>query len=46
MLVRREALHAAGGIEAVRGALIDDCALGALMKAAGADLAWADGERR
>ena len=32
MLVRREALHAAGGLEAVRNALIDDCALGALMK--------------
>ena len=43
---RREALHAAGGLEAVRGALIDDCALGALMKAAGADLARPDGERR
>ena len=28
MLVRREALHAAGGLEAVRNALIDDCALG------------------
>ena len=35
MLVRREALHAAGGIEAVRNALIDDCALGALMKGQG-----------
>jgi hopene-associated glycosyltransferase HpnB len=35
MLVRREALHAAGGLEAVRGALIDDCALGALMKRQG-----------
>jgi hopene-associated glycosyltransferase HpnB len=35
MLVRREALHAAGGFEAVRGALIDDCALGALMKGQG-----------
>jgi hopene-associated glycosyltransferase HpnB len=32
MLVRREALHAAGGLEAVRNALIDDCALGTLMK--------------
>jgi hopene-associated glycosyltransferase HpnB len=32
MLVRRETLRAAGGFEAVRGALIDDCALGALMK--------------
>ena len=35
MLVRREALHAAGGLEAVRNALIDDCALGALMKRQG-----------
>jgi hopene-associated glycosyltransferase HpnB len=35
MLVRREALRAAGGLEAVRGALIDDCALGALMKGQG-----------
>jgi hopene-associated glycosyltransferase HpnB len=35
MLVRREALHTAGGLEAVRGALIDDCALGALMKGQG-----------
>jgi hopene-associated glycosyltransferase HpnB len=32
MLVRRETLAAAGGLEALRGALIDDCALGALMK--------------
>jgi hopene-associated glycosyltransferase HpnB len=35
MLVRPEALRAAGGLEAVRGALIDDCALGALMKSQG-----------
>jgi hopene-associated glycosyltransferase HpnB len=35
MLVRREALRAAGGLEAVRSALIDDCALGALMKEQG-----------
>jgi hopene-associated glycosyltransferase HpnB len=35
MLVRREALHAAGGLEAVRGALIDDCALAGLMKRQG-----------
>ena len=35
MLVRRDALHAAGGLESVRGALIDDCALGALMKGQG-----------
>lgn len=35
MLVRREALEAAGGIAAIRTALIDDCALGALMKRQG-----------
>ena len=35
MLVRREALSRAGGLEAVRGALIDDCALGAAMKTTG-----------
>jgi len=35
MLVRRESLYAAGGLEAVRNALIDDCALGALMKGQG-----------
>ena len=35
MLARREALAAAGGLEALRGALIDDCALGALMKRQG-----------
>jgi hopene-associated glycosyltransferase HpnB len=35
MLVRRETLHAAGGLEAVQSALIDDCALGALMKGQG-----------
>jgi hopene-associated glycosyltransferase HpnB len=35
MLVRRAALHAGGGLEAVRNALIDDCALGALMKGQG-----------
>ena len=28
MLVRRDALEAAGGIEAIRASLIDDCALG------------------
>ncbi|MBA3837369.1 MAG: glycosyltransferase [Sphingomonas sp.] len=32
MLARVDALMAAGGIAAVRGALIDDCAFGALMK--------------
>jgi hopene-associated glycosyltransferase HpnB len=35
MLARRDALAAAGGIAAIRKALIDDCALGALMKAQG-----------
>lgn len=35
MLARPEALAAAGGFRAIRGALIDDCALGALMKTQG-----------
>ena len=35
MLVRRDALARAGGIGAIRGALIDDCAFGALMKRQG-----------
>ncbi len=35
MLVRREALIAAGGLEAIRGKIIDDCNLGALMKRQG-----------
>jgi hopene-associated glycosyltransferase HpnB len=35
MLARRETLSAAGGLEALRGALIDDCALGAIMKRQG-----------
>jgi hopene-associated glycosyltransferase HpnB len=35
MLARADALAAAGGIAAIRTALIDDCALGALMKAQG-----------
>jgi hopene-associated glycosyltransferase HpnB len=35
MLVRRQALEAAGGIAAIRKALIDDCALGALLKRRG-----------
>jgi hopene-associated glycosyltransferase HpnB len=35
MLVRRDALAAAGGIEAIRGELIDDCALAKRMKARG-----------
>jgi len=36
MLARREALQAAGGVEAVRGSLIDDCALARLLKRQGA----------
>jgi hopene-associated glycosyltransferase HpnB len=35
MLTRRDALAAAGGIESIRGALIDDCALAAQMKRQG-----------
>ena len=35
VLVNRTALERAGGIAAIRGALIDDCALGALLKRQG-----------
>ena len=35
MLVHRQSLVAAGGIGAIRNALIDDCALGALLKLEG-----------
>jgi hopene-associated glycosyltransferase HpnB len=35
MLVRREALQAAGGIASIRAALIDDCALAKLLKTRG-----------
>ena len=35
MLVKRQALEFAGGVAAIRGAIIDDCALGALMKRQG-----------
>jgi len=35
MLVRRQALERAGGLAALRGELIDDCALGRLLKAQG-----------
>jgi hopene-associated glycosyltransferase HpnB len=35
MLVKREALQAAGGLAAIRGALIDDCSLAKLLKARG-----------
>jgi len=35
MLVRREALQRAGGISQIRDKIIDDCALGALLKGGG-----------
>jgi hopene-associated glycosyltransferase HpnB len=35
MLVRRDALEAAGGLVSIRGALIDDCALARILKARG-----------
>jgi len=35
MLIRREMLERIGGIAAIRGALIDDCALAAAVKSAG-----------
>jgi len=35
MLARRDALERAGGIAAIRGQIIDDCALAALMKGQG-----------
>ncbi len=35
MLVRRGALAKAGGVEAIRAAIIDDCAMGAMMKTQG-----------
>ena len=35
MLVRPQALERAGGLQQIRGALIDDCALGTLMKKQG-----------
>ncbi|MDQ6683909.1 MAG: glycosyltransferase [Pseudomonadota bacterium] len=35
MLVRRDGLAAAGGVASIRGAIIDDCALGARLKAVG-----------
>ena len=45
MLVDRAALERAGGIAAIRGALIDDCALAKVLKRAGPDLAGALGAR-
>jgi len=38
MLVRREALVGAGGLEPIKGALIDDVALGTLLKRGGHDI--------
>ena len=35
MLARRDALEAAGGLDAIKGAIIDDCALAARMKRQG-----------
>jgi len=35
MLVKRKALERAGGMDAIRGEIIDDCAMGRLMKAQG-----------
>jgi hopene-associated glycosyltransferase HpnB len=35
MLVRADALRAAGGVDSIRNALIDDCALGRKLKAVG-----------
>jgi hopene-associated glycosyltransferase HpnB len=35
MLVRTESLASAGGIESIRGEIIDDCALGAALKSVG-----------
>lgn len=46
MLVQRKALKAAGGIAAIKGALIDDCALGKVLKGQGPIwLGLADGVR-
>ncbi len=35
LLARWDALYGAGGIDAIRGALIDDCAMGGLLKSRG-----------
>ncbi len=45
MLARLDALEAAGGIQAIRSSLIDDCALGRSMKKQGPVLARLDGQR-
>jgi hopene-associated glycosyltransferase HpnB len=44
MLVRREALEKAGGIDAIRDALIDDCALAGAIKRCGGRLSLAPAE--
>jgi len=46
MLVRRQALKAAGGLDAIRGALIDDWALGALLKRQGPIWLWLTADAR
>lgn len=40
MLVRRQALEAAGGLDRIRGARIDDVALGRLLKRSAAGRCW------
>ena len=45
MLVRADVLRQAGGIEVIRGALIDDCALAKALKVARSDLARIDRPR-
>ncbi len=44
MLVRRAALERAGGIEAIRDALIDDCALAAAVQRSGGRVSLAPAE--
>jgi len=44
MLVRRDALERAGGIEAIRSAIIDDCALAAAIKRSGGRVSLAPAE--
>jgi hypothetical protein len=47
VLIRRERLRIAGGLEAIKGEIIDDCALGRMVKRSGARLwlALADDSR-
>jgi hypothetical protein len=35
MLIQKKALHAQGGVASIRSAIIDDCAMGAMMKREG-----------